>query len=373
MHSSRTKVAIVGEAFGEQEERTGLPFLGAAGQELTKILREAGTNRSEFFLTNVFNMRPPNNDLRTLCVGKAEAVESFMREKPRLVEQFPDFAWPSFYNYPTLAGAGAFLHPRYLSHLARLWAELKGNGSGLCIALGNTACWALLNRTGIGKLRGYLYKSTLLDGLNVLPTYHPASILRQWSNRPIVIADIQKALRAVQSAANGGVEEGRGSSRTIWVEPDESDLPLWWSTYVPDTSTRVSVDIETFAGTITCIGFGVPRCGISVPFWDRRKPDGNYWPDSVSESRVFRTVEGWLRSGNPKLFQNAQYDLQYIWKTWGIPVGGVIEDTMLMHHALQPELPKDLGFLGSAYTDEVAWKDMRKQAHLKAKAEKKDE
>lgn len=365
-----SKLVIVGEAYGEQEERTGLPFLGAAGQELTRMLREAGTDRSAFVLTNVFNMRPPNNDLRTLCVGKAEAIESFMRERPRLVEQSPDFAWPQHYNYTALAGAGAFLHPSHLGHIARLWRELKELNPGLCIALGNTACWALLNRTGIGKLRGYLYKSTLLDGLNVLPTYHPASILRQFSNRPIVIADIQKALRSVQPSAAGRVEQ---SSREIWIEPDADDLNAWWSKFVPDDTTRVSVDIETFGGTITCIGFGVPRCGISIPFWDRRKQDGNYWPSASVEQRVFECVTEKLRSPNPKLLQNAQYDLQYIWRTWGVPVAGLIEDTMLMHHALQPELPKDLGFLGSAYTDEVAWKDMRKQAHLKAKAEKKDE
>lgn len=367
------KIALIGEAFGEQEERTGIPFLGAAGQELTRICREAGADRSKFHLTNVFNMRPPNNDLRAICVGKAEAIESYSRERSRLAEQFPDHPWPEHYNYPPLAGAGAFLHPRYLSELGRLRGELCSQDIRFCLALGNTACWALLNRTGIGKLRGYLYQSTLLDGLKVLPTYHPSSVLRQYSNRPIVIADFKKALRTYECPADGTSPASGGSSRTIWIEPDGGDLAAWWTTYVPDKSTRVSVDIETFAGTITCIGFGVSRCGISIPFWDRRKPDGNYWPTAEVEQKVFRIVEGWLKSPNPKLLQNAQYDLQYIWKTWGIPVGGVIEDTMLMHHALQPELPKDLGFLGSAYTDEVAWKDMRKQAHLKAKAEKKDE
>jgi hypothetical protein len=46
----------------------------------------------------------------------------------------------------------------------------------------------------------------------------------------------------------------------------------------------------------------------------------------------------------------------------GIRVMGAAEDTMLAHHALQPEMIKDLGFLGSVYTDEGAWKHLGKRA-----------
>ena len=86
-----------------------------------------------------------------------------------------------------------------------------------------------------------------------------------------------------------------------------------------------------------------------------------------------RLVISWLQSGNRKILQNAQYDLTYLWQTWGVWVKNVAEDTMLLHHALQPELEKGLGFLGSAYTDVPAWKNMRKISEVARKKGKKDE
>jgi uracil-DNA glycosylase family 4 len=53
-----TSIAIVGEAWGEQEERARAPFVGASGYELTRMLDEAGIRRADCFLTNVFNLRP---------------------------------------------------------------------------------------------------------------------------------------------------------------------------------------------------------------------------------------------------------------------------------------------------------------------------
>ena len=64
------------------------------------------------------------------------------------------------------------------------------------------------------------------------------------------------------------------------------------------------------------------------------------------------------------------YDLSYIYDA-GINVRGLIEDTMLMHHVLQPELPKSLGFLASIYCNNPAWKHMRTQK--KKDVNKRDE
>ena len=364
-------IALVGEAYGEQEERTHIPFIGAAGQELTKMLKDAGIDRGECLLTNVLNLRPPNNDLKALCGKKAEVTDLYTRSRPGLVDSIPNYPWPETYNWAPIAGAGKFLYPKYLPELARLKRELTRPDIHLVIALGNTACWGLLGRSGIGKLRGYVYNSTLVDGLRILPTYHPASILRQYANRPIVVADFQKALRERSRLISG---EGLSASRRVlWIEPEECDLEAWWREFVPHPWTRLSVDIETHRGTITCIGFGVETSGLSIPFSAQPGAEGNYWNTGMEEERVMSWVCSKLAGPNPKIFQNALYDLQWIWKKWGAVVNRVEDDTMLIHHALQPEMPKDLGFLGSVYTEEVAWKSLRHQAHLKAKAEKKDE
>src|ERR1700689_4270430 len=54
---------IVGEAPGEEEERQGRPFVGPSGNELNRMLGEAGISRSECFITNLIRVRPPHNDI----------------------------------------------------------------------------------------------------------------------------------------------------------------------------------------------------------------------------------------------------------------------------------------------------------------------
>jgi len=63
----------------------------------------------------------------------------------------------------------------------------------------------------------------------------------------------------------------------------------------------------------------------------------------------------------PKLFQNRLFDIAFLLKSMGIGVRGATHDSMLEHHALQPESLKGLAFLGSLYTDHGPWKSERKK------------
>jgi uracil-DNA glycosylase len=93
-------IAIVGEAWGEAEERERAPFVGAAGYELTRMLDEAGIRRADCFLTNVFNLRPgPKNDIETLCV-------------PATGDKL--MGWPAF-------RAGKYIRAEYGGELQRLY------------------------------------------------------------------------------------------------------------------------------------------------------------------------------------------------------------------------------------------------------------
>ena len=65
-----------------------------------------------------------------------------------------------------------------------------------------------------------------------------------------------------------------------------------------------------------------------------------------------------LESVIPKVFQNGLFDMQYLARM-GLQVRNALHDTMLLHHVLYPELQKGLGFLGSIYSNEPAWKLMR--------------
>ena len=97
----------------------------------------------------------------------------------------------------------------------------------------------------------------------------------------------------------------------------------------------------------------------------------NYWDTAEEEIAAWKIVTRWINFPMPKLAQNGLYDLQYLWRVHGIPVRNFLEDTMLLHHSIYIELKKDLGFMGSVYTDEASWKLMRQRSS--DVVEKKDE
>jgi uracil-DNA glycosylase len=328
------QICIVGEAWGEAEERERAPFVGAAGYELTRMLDEAGIRRADCFLTNVFNLRPgPKNDIETLCVPATGS---------RLA------GWPAL-------RAGKYISNEYMGELERLYRELAEVQPNLIIALGNTASWAILKNAGISKIRGAVAASSIIGDrtYKTLPTYHPAAVLRQWDLRPVTVLDLMKARRESE------FPEIRRPQRTVYIEPELHDLEWFYDRYLRQAKI-ISVDIETMADQITCIGFA-PTVDVAlvVPFVDNRR-GGNYWPDFESELRAWEFVRQVLASSTPKLFQNGLYDMHFLWRRYGIPTVNATHDTMLLHHALYPELEKGLGFLGSVYTNEASWKLMRK-------------
>jgi len=186
----------------------------------------------------------------------------------------------------------------------------------------------------------------------VLATYHPAGVMRQWSWRTIVVSDLIKALR------EGQFPEVRRPAREVEVNPSLSEVEAIVHQLLTNPPPLMAVDIETEGGQIKCIGFGWARNkALVVPFVDRAASGYSYWP-KADERRAWDLCEQLLASPIPKLFQNGMYDLQYLLRA-GLRVAACRHDTMLLHHSLFPEMKKGLGFLGSVYTDEPAWKLMR--------------
>jgi uracil-DNA glycosylase len=324
------KIAIVGEAWGEQEEKVKVPFIGSSGQELTRMLAQGGIPRASCFMTNVFNLRPRDNKIEYLCGKKAEVGAD--------------------YKHAPLS-QGKYILPQYLPHLDRLKAQLEALRPNLVLALGATSCWALLGKAGISSLRGTISPSSLIPGQKVLPTYHPAAILRNWSLRTIVIADLLKAQREAQ------FPEIVRPKREILIAPSLSEIAQWAGQH----HEALAVDIETRHGQVTCVGFArSPSDAIVIPFVDHRAPGWNYWANPSDEAAAWVWVRRLLDHPAPKIFQNGLYDLQWLCKL-GFRPRNVKFDTMLIHHTLYPEMQKSLGFLGSIYTNEMAWKLMRNQ------------
>lgn len=319
-------IAIVGEAWGEQEALVQQPFIGSAGRELTSLLREAGIDRRQCFLTNVFNLRPEDNKIEALCGDKATVG--------------PGYAHPPI-------SMGKYIRPEYLPHLERLSQELLAVKPNLVLALGNTACWAVLGTTKITAIRGTIAPSALPPGLKVLPTFHPAYVLRNWASRPIVAADLIKAVREARFPQIIRPE------RIVHYSPTLEEL----EDYVNQDHPVLSVDIETSRGQITSIGFASSTTfAMVVPFIvDVHSSPRSFWHTTEDELCAWRLVKILLETPVPKLFQNGLFDLQYI-LPMGIRPWNCADDTMLLHHSLFPEMRKGLGFLGSIYTNESSWK-----------------
>lgn len=310
--------------------------MGAAGQELTRMLLEVGIKRGECFLTNVFALQPQNNNIETLCCTKKDL--------------------PSPSPMPPIA-QGKYIQPDYLPEVARLKEELSIVRPNLVIALGNISCWALLGTRGITSIRGVATMSTLIPDLKVLPTYHPAYILRQWQYRVIAIADLMKALKEAQSPFLSR------PARRLLVDPTLDEIREWIAKFSPDLR-EMSVDIETHRRQIEMIGFSAsPYDAMVVPFMVR-SPAGNflrnYWDLLEDEITARRLCQDLLLHPCEKIFQNGLYDMQYLLRE-GFKLRNVAQDTMLLHHSMYPELEKGLGFLGSIYTNEASWKLLGRQ------------
>jgi DNA polymerase I-like protein with 3'-5' exonuclease and polymerase domains len=188
-----------------------------------------------------------------------------------------------------------------------------------------------------------------------LVCYHPAAVLREWSLRPTTVVDLSKAIRerATPDLSRPHCE--------IWIEPDVEEIETFIQSFCAP-GTQLAVDIETSGSQITCIGFAPRRdLAIVIPFRDARRAEGNYWPTAELELRCWKLVQAVLEDASiPKTFQNGLYDMAFLLRSYGIKTRGATHDTMLLHHALQPEAPKALGYLGSVYTDHGPWKSERK-------------
>jgi uracil-DNA glycosylase len=323
------RIALVGEAWGEKEELERRPFVGPAGWMLNTMLRDAGISRDECFLTNVFNLRPkPNNKIDNLCASKKEVRHAL----------------------PPLS-SGKYVRDEFLPELDRLYRELTEVDPNVIVCLGGTASWAVLRDGRISKLRGAIANSPILAGKKCLPTFHPSYILQGGHEaRHVTVLDLQKARRESE------FPEIRRTSRTIFTEPSLAELDWFLEHHIVPTQ-RMAVDIETKDDRITCIGFA-PRHDIAlvVPFEDMRKPRWAYWATLDEELKAWAWVKRALDTPTEKIFQNGMFDMSRLWRGYGITVRNATHDTMLLHHALQPESPKALDFLGSIYTNEAAWK-----------------
>jgi hypothetical protein len=363
-------ILLLGEFQSEHDVALGTSFCSPGGVELIRMLGEAG----------IISLTPFDRDYihRYYLETKPDYIEAIWNLHPEVVRtnvfmQHPprsDIDWFLGPKADALPGYPPLLKSRYVRaefeyELDRLCNLLLTLDPNLIICLGNVALWALSGKTGIKNIRGTTTISThTAADFKLLPTYHPTAVIRDWSLRPTVIADLMKGSR------ENGYPDIRRPLREIWIEPSLEDFERFYAQYIRGCRL-LSVDIETVGQRITCIGFGpTGKDAIVVPFDDSRAKNGSYWTSRKDEHKCWNIVKSILEDGTiPKLFQNGSYDISFLWRAYGIKTMGAAEDSMLLSHALQPEALKGLGYLGSIYSDEGSWKHMR----VKHETVKKDD
>ncbi len=130
--NERARLMLIGEAPGNEEDIRGEPFVGMAGELLTKMLKAIDLSREEVYITNVVKCHPPKN--RDPQPDEIEACKPFLIRQIKAIN--PKIIW----------------------------------------ALGNISAKTLLNSDKrISELRGRFYEH---EGIKIIPTYHPAFLLR---------------------------------------------------------------------------------------------------------------------------------------------------------------------------------------------------
>ncbi len=329
-----TRIMLVGEAWGEEEERLGQPFMGASGAELNRMLHEAGVMRTECFVTNLVNARPPQNDM-----GKWVA-----QKKKDITPQ----------HQPLL---DRMVLPIVQQGYQQLMAEIEACQPNIIIALGNYPMWALTGNWGILKWRGSQLRMGE-SGPKVVPTIHPAAVLREWPLRAATLNDLRRAKREMSSRAyfppawnfrlRPSFEQVCSIIGGLLSDLDQS--PLW-----------LDLDIETAAGHIACLGFSWSRLdALCIPFITKANREG-YW-SLEEEAQIVHLLYRLFTHPNCQVrWQNGLYDAQYIFRHWHFLPRGK-QDTMISQHALFSDAPKSLAYQASLYANwYVYWKDEGKQ------------
>jgi DNA polymerase len=147
--SHAAEVMFVGEGPGADEDRQGEPFVGKAGQLLTKMIEAMGFRRADVYIANVVKCRPPGN--RNPEPDEIEACEPFLR------------------------------------------AQIAAVGPKVIVALGKFAAQTLLrDTTPITRLRG---RWRTYGGVKLMPTFHPAYLLRSPEEKKRAWEDLQHVMK----------------------------------------------------------------------------------------------------------------------------------------------------------------------------------
>ncbi len=313
---------LIGEAPGADEDQLGVPFVGYSGRELDKMLSEARISLSECCFTNPYKVRPPDNDIAR--------IEETGIAKQLFEEQF--------------------------------FEELREFNPPFIVALGGTAlslvCPSTVDRrdheSKISKWRGSLLESELLQWPHyVVPNFHPAYILREWSDRDVAVFILRRVKEEFDYwRANSRHQPLPGRELIVNASFDETKEFLNELLGLSVANRPTSVDIELLARRVPlCIALSNNRSrAISIEFFNE-----NFKPNETAT--IWRLLDKILSTKRIVGQNYTTFDANWL-NALGFSVDiSLVEDTLVRHHVLYPEMSHKLDFQVMQYTRQPFYKD----------------
>lgn len=353
-----TDVIVVAQEPGKDEVRVGRPLCGRSGQYLDGALVGAGRHRSQVSSSNVVACRPPGGDIR------AYEKRLSTKNKKRAKQGLPTLMFPTAACAP------------------RLRRELEPFPH--VIPMGSVAAYSLVPsmKGGILKRRGNLvqiHPQRLVDpndprivpGRKLLPMLNPAFVTRYMQWDKVFVEDLRRAFRFFEGQL-------RWQEPTFIFRPTPDhleDLILsgrydyqWrgWRTHTYDVETTYD---DPMINRLLCVGIGTPTWAVVVPLLWKDLEKTYYSP--VDEQRIRDILVRWMK--DPAILKTSwnggSFDKQVMARHFdGIhPLPHL--DQILIHRSVEPELPHDLGFVGSHWTDISAWKSDHKDNEAETEEE----
>ena len=314
------KICFLAEAPARTEMRMGKPLVGPSGQLFDRSIHTAGIPRRDTYILNVWE------------------TEVKRGAKGTITDSYGDTLWTEKSGF-TEAGLEA-AQPT----IQRL-QKCKAN---VICPLGGVPLDLMYQDHRITKWRGSILESSRLPGRKIVPTVHPAFLLRgQYIMRYPFISDLAR-VREESSHA-----EIRLRKRIYRLDPSYDEAIAYLD--LANTQQAIATDIEVLNHQVSCFSVAIsPDDVICISLVGRQ---GHRWT-------IEQEVEIWRRYAlilaNPdvmKINQNLIFDLGFLIKQMGIFYDGPLGDTMVAHHIIWPDFPKGLDYLCSIHTREPYYKD----------------
>jgi len=316
-------LAICGEQPGVQEIRWNppTPFVGPAGKGQDSCMQIAGLIRRECYLTNVIKDldAPISHYINIGSYGKYTISEdgwTYINELKRELEALPNL--------------------------------------NVVVAYGNIPLIALTNRVGITKWRGSILESTLIPGLKIVPTFHPATFIPpkfNFMNKPLICFDLKRAKHESQ------FHELRREERNVKIKPSYNEsVALLKNAYEQGLrGTTLDIDIEVINEELDCIAFATnPNNAFCVPF---RCSQGDYF-NVEQEYEIMLLITAIMQEERiSKRGANFIFDCQFLLHKYGMRPLGEIHCTQIAQKISFPDFRAGLDFVTSMHTDIPYYKE----------------